>query len=28
VRHPVAVRPDPRLRAHALAAGWPVLETL
>lgn len=24
VSHPVAVRPDERLRAHALAAGWPV----
>ncbi len=28
VRHPVAVRPDARLRAHALAAGWPVLDSL
>jgi HAD superfamily hydrolase (TIGR01490 family) len=28
VRHPVAVRPDARLRAHALAAGWHVLDTL
>ena len=28
VTHPVAVRPDARLRAHALAAGWPVLDTL
>ena len=26
VSHPVAVRPDERLRAHALAAGWPILE--
>ena len=26
VSHPVAVRPDERLRAHAVAAGWPVLE--
>lgn len=26
VSHPVAVCPDERLRAHALAAGWPVLE--
>ncbi|PXW91558.1 HAD superfamily hydrolase (TIGR01490 family) [Sphaerotilus hippei] len=26
VSHPVAVRPDARLRAHALAHGWPVLE--
>ena len=26
VTHPVAVCPDERLRAHALAAGWPVLE--
>lgn len=26
VTHPVAVRPDPRLREHCLAAGWPVLE--
>lgn len=25
VSHPVAVRPDDRLRAHALAAGWPVI---
>jgi HAD superfamily hydrolase (TIGR01490 family) len=25
VSHPVAVQPDDRLRAHALAAGWPVL---
>lgn len=25
VTHPVAVRPDARLRAHAEAAGWPVL---
>jgi len=24
VSHPVAVRPDDRLRAHALAAGWPI----
>ena len=28
VRHPVAVRPDARLRAHALSAGWPVLDTV
>lgn len=27
VSDPVAVRPDPRLRAHAQAAGWPVIET-
>ena len=26
VSHPVAVRPDARLRAHALASGWPVLD--
>lgn len=26
VSHPVAVRPDERLRAHALEAGWPVLD--
>ena len=26
VTHPVAVNPDARLRAHAVAAGWPVLE--
>jgi len=26
VTHPVAVRPDPRLRAHALATGWRVLD--
>ena len=26
VSNPVAVCPDERLRAHALAAGWPVLE--
>lgn len=26
VTDPVAVRPDARLRAHALAHGWPVLE--
>jgi len=26
VSHPVAVRPDPGLREHALQAGWPVLE--
>ncbi|HEY4067934.1 MAG TPA: HAD family phosphatase [Burkholderiaceae bacterium] len=26
VSNPVAVRPDARLRAHALSAGWPVLE--
>lgn len=25
VTHPVAVDPDPRLRAHAEAAGWPVI---
>jgi len=28
VSHPVAVRPDARLREHALAAGWSVLDTL
>jgi len=26
VSHPVAVRPDPRLREHALRAGWPVFD--
>jgi HAD superfamily hydrolase (TIGR01490 family) len=26
VSHPVAVQPDARLRAHALATGWPVLD--
>ena len=26
VSHPVAVLPDPRLKAHAQAAGWPVLD--
>jgi len=26
VSHPVAVRPDVRLRAHAQAAGWPIVE--
>ncbi len=26
VSHPVAVRPDDRLRAHAASAGWPVVE--
>ncbi len=26
VSDPVAVRPDERLRAHAMAAGWPVLD--
>ena len=26
VSKPVAVRPDPALRAHALRAGWPVLD--
>lgn len=26
VSDPVAVRPDPRLRAHALAAGWAVID--
>ena len=26
VSHPVAVRPDERLRAHAALAGWPVIE--
>jgi len=25
VTHPVAVHPDDRLRAHALASGWPIL---
>ncbi len=28
VSNPVAVNPDARLRAHAVAAGWPVLELL
>lgn len=28
VTHPVAVRPDPRLRERCLASGWPVIETL
>lgn len=28
VSHPVAVRPDDRLREHARAAGWSVLDTL
>jgi HAD superfamily hydrolase (TIGR01490 family) len=28
VSHPVAVQPDERLRAHAQAAGWPVLESV
>ena len=26
VSHPVAVRPDARLRAHAMAAGWTILD--
>jgi len=26
VSHPVAVRPDERLRRHALASGWPVFD--
>jgi HAD superfamily phosphoserine phosphatase-like hydrolase len=26
VSHPVAANPDERLRAHALAQGWPILE--
>jgi HAD superfamily hydrolase (TIGR01490 family) len=26
VSHPVAVRPEPALREHALRAGWPVLD--
>jgi HAD superfamily hydrolase (TIGR01490 family) len=26
VSHPVAVRPDTRLRAHALAAGWAIVD--
>jgi phosphoserine phosphatase len=26
VSDPVAVAPDQRLRAHALKAGWPILE--
>jgi HAD superfamily hydrolase (TIGR01490 family) len=26
VSQPVAVRPDARLRAHALASGWPILD--
>jgi len=25
VSHPVAVDPDDKLRAHAVAAGWPVM---
>jgi phosphoserine phosphatase len=25
VSHPVAVDPDPTLRAHALSRGWPIL---
>ncbi|MFT3956160.1 MAG: HAD family hydrolase [Piscinibacter sp.] len=28
VTHPVAVRPDPRLRERCRTAGWPVIETL
>ena len=28
VSNPVAVRPDARLRSHALAAGWPILDAL
>ena len=28
VSNPVAVRPDARLRAHALEAGWPILDAL
>ena len=28
VSHPVAVRPDDRLRAHALASGWRVIDPL
>jgi HAD superfamily hydrolase (TIGR01490 family) len=26
VSHPVAVRPDERLRAHAIRSGWPIME--
>jgi len=26
VTHPVAVQPDGRLRAHARARGWPIVE--
>jgi HAD superfamily hydrolase (TIGR01490 family) len=28
VSHPVAVRPDPRLRAHANAAGWRIIDAI
>ena len=28
VSHPIAVRPDERLRAHAAAAGWPIIESI
>ena len=28
VSHPVAVRPDDHLRAHALASGWRVIDAL
>ena len=28
VSHPVAVRPDDRLRAHALRAGWPIHDSV
>jgi HAD superfamily hydrolase (TIGR01490 family) len=28
VSHPVAVRPDPRLRAHASAAGWRIIDAM
>ena len=28
VSNPVAVRPDARLRSHAVAAGWPILDGL
>jgi phosphoserine phosphatase len=28
VSNPVAVDPDPTLRAHAEAAGWPILSLL
>ena len=26
VSHPVATNPDERLRAHAMAQGWPILD--
>ena len=28
VSHPVAVRPDPRLRSHATAAGWRIIDAM